>query len=1405
MDTTERPERAHTDSTAHRRRTGQAKERRDKVNKQKKGLKTLLVLLIALAMVIGMLPASALAETAEAIGSMTQTEESVTPETEGTEATETDATTPTEESTAETATPTENDATLTETEPTEETATDASVPEASNAVSAESAAADAPAANAAARTTSDDWENYSDFEEHGIVPVGTTVNLFNYSFTNVNDGINANHAFKFGGLTGDYPLINQWNGGGINSDIVEDTLDASGYPKLKGYETYSEKIWNDYNQNGREDYGEVSYERRPALEGDAAESLSYLFDPNIQNSGKESYSDVGGLFLTDSDGYYYYNSMYQSRKGSGSQWTKQNNFKTANYAAYDETSNSFHLYNTWGVQSKDGNQLSEEAKGQFYPFDGPEEVFNKSGNQIIQNLNYDVRSTNDYQNGGTTLDYFFGLTMTTQFVQQYNGHTDEQENKDVTYEFSGDDDVWIFIDDVLVADLGGTHNVASVKMNFADGTVTITDNGVKDQNPSTFKEIFTKAKPDVYNDDDFNGGTFKNDTYHTLKFFYLERGAGNSNLSLKFNLAAVPASDIIKIDQLGDYLSGVKFNIYETGNDYDYSGKEEYPDYTGITNTDGQIILTKEDGSLVRLAEIFENNCSHLVIHEDGVHSGYRGTGDMKVRLEKVKHGDSSYVIALSDNMWETGAYAMAGVQASSSPVIEYYQDASDPTPSGKANLNDETSGIMFAVPMKYKGSAENVGSATAEDWLPIYGDPVDGWHTTANSSMENVVIAAQEDAKAGRDHVFQLSQNNYVMSYQDLPGDITKYYYMLDGNEKEQTQFSLGYFYTTAKDITGASRDNTYRVESDDFERIFSTRLYIPNIANNLIVQKVDQAGNPVTGAEFTLYSDESCQTVAAGIGSGATVTTADLNKNNNDAITLQGAAIFSKIPRGTYYLKESKAPEGYKPSTDVTKIVVNDTGVLADAGTGDDDVKVIKGVGSIVKSMVQFAVDDPIDVSLHNVTGTVQKLKDDIPEPEETYNPANWIDGESISLEYAGADDKNATLEYSPATADGAAAIVVDEGWSRMKVTQTAKDDSTAYYKDIANYRDSEGVDLTNLFSISTTVQVKNDKIGDLTISKDVTGLDPQESDSTAFTFKVTLSGKVNTDVTYKVNDPSKVSVNGQTLAEGTTEGSVTVPDDGIITITLKDDGNVTFEDVYGQDYKVEETGVDSTDYKTSWTATDGDKKSSSASPDQSKGESDTVVSGTVPEGSNSTVAFTNEKLRDLTISKVVSGSYGDTTKEFTFNISLMNGGQVVNGTYTCTPGTVDGTNAEVPSINSVEFTNGTANVQLKHGQTITIHGLPTNTVATVTETDDSRQGYTTTYTNSDQTTEGSNEGNSAQETLNSNDNTIAFTNTLTSVPSTGSFFDNNATNVLMVIASIAILALAALGIWRYKRTHA
>ena len=337
---------------------------------------------------------------------------------------------------------------------------------------------------------------FSDHAVDTVTPHGTTINLFDYwvyerdsddygdpndaNINNPNSGINAGHAFDF--RTGSYDSYNAWHRM-PTTGIVENELGADGYPVLAA---------------------------GSGIDAADLESLAYLFNSNDETTaekvaGKRAFSNVGGLLQVDSNGYYYYDS-------------------TKNFASFDEGTNTFSVYDTAAVRT---NELDLSSDGQFFPFNTAADVFNESNGQLVEK-DPAIRAKS------TDLNHWFGASMTTRFVQPTGGLTAKDE--DVTYHFSGDDDVWVYIDGVLVGDLGGVHSKADLDINFRTGEVEVTGvDGLSYE--TTLKTLFSEAGMST---EGWTSETFPDESLHTLKFFYLERGSADSNMSLKFNLVTVP-------------------------------------------------------------------------------------------------------------------------------------------------------------------------------------------------------------------------------------------------------------------------------------------------------------------------------------------------------------------------------------------------------------------------------------------------------------------------------------------------------------------------------------------------------------------------------------------------------------------------------------------------------------------------------------------------------------------------------------------------------------------------------------------------------------------------------------------------------------------------------------------------
>ena len=144
--------------------------------------------------------------------------------------------------------------------------------------------------------------------------------------------------------------------------------------------------------------------------------------------------------------------------------------------------------------------------------------------------------------GEGNCDYHFGMRTTIPFTMTANGRMNPNvdTSEAITFSFSGDDDVWVFIDGQLVLDIGGIHNRLDATINFAENTWSLSESNTSDVAVADTNGAAIRGT--LFNDGDTTGTlnqtreTFAATDSHELTIFYLERGGGSSNCKILFIL-----------------------------------------------------------------------------------------------------------------------------------------------------------------------------------------------------------------------------------------------------------------------------------------------------------------------------------------------------------------------------------------------------------------------------------------------------------------------------------------------------------------------------------------------------------------------------------------------------------------------------------------------------------------------------------------------------------------------------------------------------------------------------------------------------------------------------------------------------------------------------------------------------
>ncbi len=218
-------------------------------------------------------------------------------------------------------------------------------------------------------------------------------------------------------------------------------------------------------------------------------------------------------------------------------FTKTTNDKGVSTYSFDSAKNTvYYDYDNKKIVRKDDLKIHDASKDNsigYFPFN----------------------STDPDQSAKDNLNYGFGTQFTIPFTVTETGKN--VDGTSMTFKFTGDDDVWVYIDGALVLDMGGAHCKAEGEINFATQMATITTGtsdaklgnqptaggrvAAKDNGNRTvdFKNITVKKSDgSIISLADYMKESGK---VHELKMYYMERGMWDSNMSISYSFVPLPS------------------------------------------------------------------------------------------------------------------------------------------------------------------------------------------------------------------------------------------------------------------------------------------------------------------------------------------------------------------------------------------------------------------------------------------------------------------------------------------------------------------------------------------------------------------------------------------------------------------------------------------------------------------------------------------------------------------------------------------------------------------------------------------------------------------------------------------------------------------------------------------------
>lgn len=546
----------------------------------------------------------------------------------------------------------------------------------------------------------------------------------------------------------------------------------------------------------------------------------------------------------------------------------------------------------------------------------------------------------DHSNNG--YDFGFGMRLDLDFTLGANGKTN---GEDTVFNFSGDDDLWVYLDGVLVLDMGGDHKMSQGCIDFTtlksyvnnidttyQGSDLVYKNdtsksgyGYSAEFPLLFSDSTARTGSSKFNNNNVNA-------HHTLTVFYMERGMIESNLKVGFNFE--PITDSLDVTKTVDtsnvnpkLQTAVKnaddfgFAIQENGADVS-NKKYKYSDNGIINNakTNGNTAtLSDSDSASFNSQFTIDNNLTvtegtpkkTIISNMDTDSLIYLDTKDMSCSW----FFDNSAVPAISFDNGNT--FHQMFSYETDGRTIYYYESEKDSSSNNKSFIIGRKDDMGVWNRVRFSAITENTNCIN-----------VKAWRTTSTGDISFV------------DNSESISEVTKFTLTPPSSGD-----YTIDTTKKSllashyNTNWSLYDVSGTSPDLitTGDTKVSNFKYKNKADDDLVSTHLRLdyvntPQVADIKVNKSVvDKSGNTITDDDtqfdVTLKLDIN--------GDGAYQDYGLTGK-----ISQSSPYTFTGIPVGVKYKVEEQTPSGYKVSYGT---VNTNTGILGNAGATVDVINTV------------------------------------------------------------------------------------------------------------------------------------------------------------------------------------------------------------------------------------------------------------------------------------------------------------------------------------------------------------------------------------------------------------------------------------------------------------------------------